>query len=135
MIFNELIASSGGGGGKVATWTFSGSATMVTSISFTVDAEPTQWILICAGPSSGSFFSASSSNYYIMSAVNTDGGYPISTHARVYSSRQRVSIDAKNNLTSSYSNGVFTLTTINGRGFMTNSNYAYVTYYLLYNTN
>lgn len=134
MIFNELIASSGGGGGKVATWTFSGSATMVTSISFTVDAEPTQWVLICAGPSSGSFFSASSSNYYIMSAVDTGGGYPITTHVRVYSSRQRVAIDT-NTLTSSYSNGVFTLTATNNRGFMTNSNYAYVTYYLLYNTN
>ncbi len=131
MIFNELIASSGGGGGKVATWTVSsGGSASATNISFEVEGEPTEWLLMCAGTPNSS---VTASLYMIINALKQSSSYVEGTYmragGRIYS--------GQNIISTSYSNNIFTLTAETNYGFMRygGSSAGYATYYLLYNTN
>jgi len=141
MIFNELIAGSGGGGGKVATWTGSGSGSTVSSISFTVDAEPTSWLLVYAGRPEGISSGSSSTSTYIIQGATYDGSTITGTTARAGSSNAGARIYPLHPLfpylAQSYSSGTLTLTGSSSRVFSNGEwhNEEYDTYYLLYNTN
>lgn len=131
MIFNELIASSGAGNGKVATWTgSSGSAASVSSIAFEIESEPTEWLLICAGTPNSS---VTISGYIIINALKQSSSYVQGTYmrggGRIYS--------GQNIISTSYSNNTFYLTAATNYAFMRygGSSAGYATYYLLYNTN
>ena len=131
------------GGGKVATWTGSGTGSTVSSISFTVDAQPDEWVAVCVGPASGSFnWTGTSAPYLVVNVgycdwlgaeTKTLGG----AFLRITNSRVRInpiSTSPTVNVTSSYSNGVLTLTCDSNRQFMNYGTSANITYLLFYTT-
>ena len=140
MISNMILAGSGGSGsgGKVATRTGSGSGSTVSSISFTVDAQPTSWLLVYAGRPEGSYYGSSSTSTYIIQGATYNGSTISGTTARAGSSSGGARIyPLSSYLTQSYSSGTLTLTGSSSRVFVNgNQNSgAYDTYYLLYSTN
>lgn len=121
-----------GGGGKVATWTTSsGSGTSSSSIWFDIEAEPTEWLLICVGTSSSSV--SVPLGYIIINALKQSSSYVEGTYMR---SNGRI-YSGQNIISTSYSNNTFTLTAATNYAFMRygGSSAGYATYYLLYNTN
>ena len=76
-IFNMITAGSGGGGGegwKTSTFTTTAGTATLDSISFSVDAEPSEFWVFIFGPSMGNYYvgSSSTSRYDIL---NIHGGY------------------------------------------------------------
>lgn len=140
-IFNTGSPLMAGSGGKVATWTGSGSGSTVSSISFTVDAEPTSWLLVYAGRPEGISFTSSSTSTYIIQGATYNGSKITGTTARAGSSSAGARIYPLHPLfpylAQSYSNGTLTLTGSSSRVFSNGEwhNGDYDTYYLLYNTN
>ena len=134
-IFNTGSPSAGSGG-KVAPSMNSGTDSYVSSMSFTVDAQPTKWLLLCAGPFNGSgYYNSTSTSRYLILGAYYDGTSITGTTARAGSSGAATRIYNGAYLSQSYNNGTLTLTGDTSRYFMNFGSTATIKYYLLYNTN
>lgn len=122
--------------GKIAVW-HSGTSARVSSISFAVDARPTEWALICVGaPSQSSYAVQNNSTYYMITSARSGDNITSgsATCARFYNYALRF---YKRDINGGYGNNIFTLTSANSTDFFygttTDSNSVY--YYLFYSTN
>lgn len=72
-LFN-MITGGGSGGAKMAMSQTTSTGTAVDSIYFDVDAEPTEWLLMCAGPiNTTSSWSTMSTTYEYILNGSFDG--------------------------------------------------------------
>lgn len=108
-IFNAAAPSGGGGGYKVATITTSHGYSTVQSISFAVDAQPSEFALVCIAPSSTSYCTLGSGIYGIVGIYSPDGSSKQTTYCRGSSSSVRY-YKTTSYPTITYSNGTLTLT-------------------------
>lgn len=124
--------------GKIAVW-HSGTSAKVSSISFTVDARPTEWALICVGaPTQSSYAVQNNSSYYMITSARSGDNITsvLATCVRYYNYGVRF-YKRTNDLSGSYGNKTFTLTSSSGSDFFygTTSDSNSVYYYLFYSTN
>ena len=132
-IFNSLVLG-GGGTPKVATVTspssWSSNDTM-TSISFTVEGNPKEWSFVC-------FNTAASSTAYIgssktiISAYSEDGQSTVCCRLYYGSSGNACIVRGRGNISTSYSNGTFTLTATSGVFQKTTNSAGTLDYVLFY---
>lgn len=124
--------------GKIAVW-HSGTSARVSSISFAVDARPTEWALICVGaPTQSSYAVQSSNGYYMITSARSGDNITsvLATCVRIYNYSARF-YRRTNDLSGSYGNNTFTLTSSNSTDYFygTTSDSNQVYYYLFYSTN
>lgn len=124
MIINSCAV--GGGTQKESTYTPTGSGYSSTNtLTFTVDGCPKQWALYAC--SSSSDFFVSESPYIISTAYSENGITAVCFALKRYNSYgQAQALDASSAISTTYSNGVVTLTASGNYAFMNNWEYTLI---------